>query len=94
MASLPTGTVTFLFTDIEGSTRLLQDLGDRYASLIADHHRLLCSAFREHGGTEVQDHSGHPCLRSSVPTTSRAWQRFGRRYLRRRWPPRGQRGAP
>ena len=30
MAELPTGTVTFLFTDIEGSTRLLQDLGDRY----------------------------------------------------------------
>jgi class 3 adenylate cyclase len=38
MAELPTGTVTFLFTDIEGSTRLLQELGpDRYHQLQADH---------------------------------------------------------
>ena len=38
MQSLPTGTVTFVFTDIEGSTRLLQQLGDRYADVL-DHHR-------------------------------------------------------
>ncbi|MGH2402900.1 MAG: adenylate/guanylate cyclase domain-containing protein [bacterium] len=56
MPHLPSGTVTFLFTDIEGSTRLLQQLGDRYAALLADHHRLLRSAFAERGGTEVQDH--------------------------------------
>jgi class 3 adenylate cyclase len=37
MAELPTGTVTFLFTDIEGSTRLLRELRDRYAELMADH---------------------------------------------------------
>jgi class 3 adenylate cyclase len=37
----PTGTVTFLFTDIEGSTRLLQQLGEDYRSLIDDHSRLL-----------------------------------------------------
>jgi class 3 adenylate cyclase len=35
LPSLPTGTVTFLFTDIEGSTRLLQQLGDRYADVLA-----------------------------------------------------------
>ncbi len=35
MTALPTGTVTFLFTDIEGSTRLLQKLGDRYAEVLA-----------------------------------------------------------
>src|ERR1700687_5122788 len=40
---LPEGTVTLLFTDIEGSTRLLQQLGSRYAALLADHHRLLRS---------------------------------------------------
>ena len=52
MLRLPTGTLTFLFTDIEGSTRLLQELGDRYVALLADHHRLLRTAFREHGGEE------------------------------------------
>lgn len=39
MHTLPTGTVTFLFTDIEGSTRLLGELGDRYAALLAEHRR-------------------------------------------------------
>ncbi len=42
MASLPTGTVTFLFTDIEGSTRLLQQLGDRlYVEVLEERLRLL-----------------------------------------------------
>ena len=40
----PTGTVTFLFTDIEGSTRLLQQLGDEYPGLLSEHHRLLREA--------------------------------------------------
>ena len=53
MAELPTGTVTFLFTDIEGSTRLLQQLGDRYADVLAEHQRLLRAAFQENGGREV-----------------------------------------
>jgi predicted ATPase/class 3 adenylate cyclase len=43
----PTGTVTFLFTDIEGSTRLLQQLGDRYRDLIEAHNGLLRAAFRD-----------------------------------------------
>ena len=42
-----------LFTDIEGSTRLLQTLGDRYGDLLADHHRLLRRAFAAHGGQET-----------------------------------------
>jgi class 3 adenylate cyclase/tetratricopeptide (TPR) repeat protein len=50
---LPSGTVTFLFTDIEGSTRLLKQLGDRYAVLLEDHHRLLREAFAQHGGQVV-----------------------------------------
>ena len=37
---LPSGTVTFLFTDIEGSTRLVRDLGDAYSDLLDQHHRL------------------------------------------------------
>jgi predicted ATPase/class 3 adenylate cyclase len=50
---LPTGTVTFLLTDIEGSTRLVQQLGDRFNDLIDDHHELLRGAFKAAGGTEV-----------------------------------------
>src|SRR5690348_18293486 len=54
MAVLPSGTVTLLFTDIEGSTRLLQRLGDGYRSVIADHHRLLRAAV-EASGHVVED---------------------------------------
>jgi predicted ATPase len=50
---LPTGTVTFLFTDIEGSTRLLQELGDAYADVLAEHRRALREAWRQHDGIEV-----------------------------------------
>ncbi len=53
MKRLPTGTVTFLFTDIEGSTRLLHDLGERYVAVLAEHRRLLRGAFARHGGAEV-----------------------------------------
>src|ERR671922_1964637 len=53
MPELPTGTVTFLFTDVEGSTRLLQELGERYAEVLADHRRCLREAFERHGGVEV-----------------------------------------
>ena len=50
---LPTGTVTFLFPDIEGSTRLLQDLGDRYGAVRDAHAGILRRAIREGGGVEV-----------------------------------------
>ena len=54
MPSLPTGTVTFLFTDIEGSTALLQRLGDRgYAEILDEHRRLLRAAFEEGQGQEA-----------------------------------------
>ena len=53
MHGLPTGTVTLLFTDIEGSTRLLEEHGDRYATLLADHRRALRDAFAAHDGVEV-----------------------------------------
>jgi predicted ATPase len=51
--ALPSGTVTFLFTDVEGSTRLLAEHGDRYAELLDEHRRLLREAFAAHGGVEV-----------------------------------------
>jgi predicted ATPase/class 3 adenylate cyclase len=51
--SFPQGTVTFLFTDIEGSTRLLQALGDGYADVLAEHRRALREEFARYGGVEV-----------------------------------------
>jgi predicted ATPase len=51
--ALPTGTVTFLFTDIEGSTRLLHELGNAYADALVEHRRVLREAFARHGGVEV-----------------------------------------
>ncbi len=53
MAELPTGTVTFMFTDVEGSTRLLHELGDAYADVLAEHRRVLREAFARHNGVEV-----------------------------------------
>ena len=53
MRQLPTGTVTLLFTDIEGSTRLLHELGNGYAAVLAEHRRILRDAFGRHGGIEV-----------------------------------------
>ena len=54
MREVPTGTVTFLFTYVEGSTRLLDELGpERYAEALAEHRRLLREAFTRHGGVEV-----------------------------------------
>jgi predicted ATPase/class 3 adenylate cyclase len=50
---LPQGTVTFLFTDIEGSTRLLQERGSEYAEMLAGHHRALRGEFARHDGVEV-----------------------------------------
>jgi class 3 adenylate cyclase len=53
MRELPSGTVTFLFTDIEGSPRLLDELRDSYVQTLAEHRRLLREAFARHGGVEV-----------------------------------------
>ena len=53
MQNLPTGTVTLLFTDIAGSTRLLTQLGDRYAHVLAECRQLLRAAFGQWNGNEV-----------------------------------------
>ena len=53
MRGLPSGTVTLLFTDIEGSTRLLDELGDAYADALAEHRRVFARRFERHGGVEV-----------------------------------------
>jgi predicted ATPase/class 3 adenylate cyclase len=52
-ANLPIGTVTFLFTDIEGSTRLVQQSGERWADLLADHCQIMRQAIRDARGVEI-----------------------------------------
>jgi len=53
MADRPSGVLTLLFTDIEGSTGLIQQLGDGYGELLQHHHRILRDAFANHRGYEV-----------------------------------------
>ena len=52
-ARLPDGELTLLFTDIDGSTRLVQKYGDRYPDVLAEHRGVLRQAFARHGGVEV-----------------------------------------
>src|SRR5712691_5288912 len=49
------GTLTFLFTDIEGSTGLVRELGDGYPGLLARHHAIMREAVARHGGDEVDN---------------------------------------
>ena len=53
MTGLPSGAVTFLFSDIEGSTRLVKALRERYVQVLAEHRRLVRAAIASHGGHEV-----------------------------------------
>jgi class 3 adenylate cyclase len=53
MRDLPRGTVTFLFTDVEGSTRLVKQLGEGYGDVLAEHQQILRQAFEEAGGREI-----------------------------------------
>ena len=53
VSELPSGTVTFLFTDVEGSTRLVQRLGSRYGAVLEDHRRLVRAAVEDGGGHEI-----------------------------------------
>src|SRR5437763_913006 len=55
MAELPTGTVTFLFSDVEGSTRLLTRLCGGYAEILAEHQRVLREAFDKYAGCVIDD---------------------------------------
>ena len=53
MPELPTGTVTLLFTDIEGSTKLLYELGEGYATALDTHRRVIRDAMAKRGGVEM-----------------------------------------
>src|SRR6266545_6152141 len=87
MRQLPTGTVTFLFSDIEGSTRLLQALGERYAEALADHRRLLRASFARHGGVEVDTQGDSFFVAFPDPTDAIAAAEEGQRSLAEHsWP--------
>ena len=53
MTALPSGTVTFVFSDVEGSTALLKRLDERYAEVIGEHRRIVREAFGGHDGVEI-----------------------------------------
>lgn len=53
-SGLPTGVVTLLFTDIEGSTRLFHELGDRHVEVLDEHHARMRAAIEDHRGVEVR----------------------------------------
>ncbi|HYX75567.1 MAG TPA: hypothetical protein VE757_00200 [Gaiellaceae bacterium] len=66
--SFPGGTVTFLFTDIEGSTRLLQELGDDYGQVVANHRDIQ----HEHVYELALDESGRSFPPLKTPLTGKA----------------------
>ncbi len=68
MAELPGGTVTLVFTDIEGSTRLLNSLGPAYQDALDTHRRLLREAFSK-GGSRSTPRETPSSTPSSAPTT-------------------------
>ena len=70
MGDQPRGTVTFLFTDIEGSTELVRKLGERYVDTLAEHRQLVRAAFAEHEGgrsTRRVTPSSSPSIASEMP---------------------------
>ena len=87
MAELPTGTVTFLFTDIEGSTRLLQRIGEAYGDLLSTHNQLLRQAITTGGGIEVQtEGDGFFAVFASATGAIRAAVQAQRAVSNQAWP--------
>jgi predicted ATPase/class 3 adenylate cyclase len=87
--ALPTGLLTFIFTDIEGSTRLVQEVGtDRYGDLQAQHSRLLRGAVAEHGGQEFgTEGDAHFFVFRGAASAVRAAVQAQRWLAAYRWPP-------
>jgi class 3 adenylate cyclase len=82
VSTLPGGTVTFLFADVEGSTRLLRALGDAWADALADYRRILRDTFAEHEGREVDTQGDgmffvFPRARPAVAAAAEAQRRIG-----------------
>jgi len=87
MAALPSGVVTFLLTDIEDSTGLLQRLGDRYADFLADVRRLLLGAVGAADGREVDSRADELfAVFEQAPTALKAALAIQREARARAWP--------
>jgi DNA-binding NarL/FixJ family response regulator/class 3 adenylate cyclase len=91
MAELPTGTVTFMFTDVEGSTGLVGELGDAYGDVMGEHRRLLREAVAGSAGHEIDARADEffavfQRTREAVEAALRAQREFSA-YA---WPPRGR----
>ncbi len=87
MGELPTGTITFLLTDIEGSTRMLQSLGDRWRKVLEDHNGLLRSAIREAGGIDLRtEGDAFFAVFRSAPAAVAAAAAAQRALAARAWP--------
>ncbi len=85
--ALPTGTVTFVFTDIEGSTRLVHDLGDRWPPLLERHRAIIRAALAAHDGVEVQtEGDGFFAAFSRAPAAVAAAVRAQRDLAAEPWP--------
>jgi class 3 adenylate cyclase len=79
MAARPTGTVTFVFTDIEGSTALLERLGEGYGEVLFTHHRLLREVWAAYDGVEIST-EGTPSSSPSVRPHRRSQRRWADRW--------------
>ena len=88
-SGLPMGLLTFLFTDIEGSTRLVQNIGtDQYGDLQAQHSHLLREAVAEHGGREFgSEGDAHFFVFQGAASAVRAAVQAQRRLGAYQWPP-------
>ncbi len=85
--SLPRGTVTFLMTDIEGSTRLLRSLGHRYAAILRSVRSIIHGAVRRAGGYEVDTRADESFAAFVDPAAALdAALAIQREFARRRWP--------
>ncbi len=88
MSDLPSGTVTLLFTDVEGSTRLARELGERWAGVLADHRRLLREAFAAHDGHEIDTQGDSFFVSFSAATDAAGAAAAAQRLLASyAWPP-------
>jgi predicted ATPase/class 3 adenylate cyclase len=90
-APLPRGTVALLFSDIEGSTRLLEGLGDQYGAMLQRHRDLLAGVFAVHGGVVVETEGDAMFVAFGKPTAAVAAAIDGQRAIfAETWPPGGQ----
>jgi predicted ATPase/class 3 adenylate cyclase len=85
--NLPSGTVTFLFTDIEGSTRLMQEVGERYVEAQVAHHEILRAAFTRSGGRELRtEGDSFFCVFESALDACDAAAEVQKEFVKHTWP--------